>query len=710
MKQDNVLLENALIYAGKAGWKVFPCKLDKSPYTPHGCKDATTDPEQIKKWWAKWPDASIGCACGPDSGIWVMDIDLPEGPESLKRILSEHGQLPETRIQKTGSGGLQYFFSWNGTKITNTAGKIGKNIDTRGDGGYVILPPSNHPSGGAYEWIKRVEMPHAPEWLSKLISKNNVPVIDHRLKYKNKSAYGAKALAGEIVNLSNAGEGGRNNALNLAAMRMGQLIAGGEIDEGHVLNSLLVAACTIGLKETEARKTIQSGFQAGFREPRKAPELPERDDDSYYDCGSDDLSNLSNLSNISKSKHDLSESKHNLSSLSNNPSESGPKPPHNILGIIREFVENSSGSFTTRDIDSEFGLKTRKEKNARSYALNYMARKRFIYKDKSVAGKWHIIDSKIEWVDLDAPAEESFPIILPFDLHKHTIIPPKSIIILAGSTNAGKTALMLNTLKLNRCQKYKKIYLMSEMGRGEYVSRLKKFNEPLDSWKCINAAERSYDFNGAIEHHNKDGLTCIDYLEEIQGEYFKIASNIRDIYDSLGAGVAMIAIQKKKDESVARGGEGTMEKSRLYMALDYLATREHSIVCALKITKLKNFTDRNLQNHELHFEITRGAEINVVMDWTPCHKINRAFCQAEYERTNPHVNIAEKDYVVTFRTDAGRIVGILDKDFQSIVQNYGSESGSILERISTDSYNKPFIKDKSWYMQVTGILAKKMKA
>lgn len=705
---SNNLLNNALNYASMAGWYVFPCKKDKSPYTKHGCKDASVDPDQIKKWWKKWPGASIGCACGPGSKIWILDIDLPSGPDSLEKLILENEDLPITRVQKTGSGGMQYFFSWNGLNIKNTSNKIGNKIDTRGAGGYVILPPSPHPSGGTYEWIKKIHpIPFSPKWLSDLIVKREpINHISHPMQGGN-SPYGLMALSQEIILLSGSGEGQRNDQLNKSGYALGQLVSGGELEAGHVENSLLGVAFSIGLEETEARKTFKSSFDSGMQTPRKAA---EKETNNYYNLKNSQQSQQSQQSNQFSAVLSSSQQEGGISQqFSAENDQKQPEPPMNLAGHIKKYIENSSGSFTTRDIDTEFGLKTRQEKNARSSALLYMARKSLIIKDKGLVGKYHIIDSKIDWIDLDAAPEEKFNIILPFNLHEYVLIPPKAIIVLAGSTNAGKTSFILNTLKLNLCQKYIKTYLMSEMGPGEYVSRLKSFNEPMAKWKSIQAASKSYDFNGAIEHHNKDGLTCIDYLEEVEGEYFKIASNIRSIYDALGNGVAIVAIQKKANQDFARGGEGTMEKSRLYLTLDYLCTREHSIVCALKITKLKNFIGKNLQNHELHFEITRGSQMEALTDWAPSHKINRDKCKIEYERTNQEVDIVAKEYVVTFKTASGRIVGINGHDHYNILKNYGMEAESLLEKLSIDSYKSDFVKDKNWYMQITGILAKKLK-
>ena len=70
------ITERALHYASQ-GLPVFPCKPDKTPYTTHGFKDATTDETQIHMWWAAWPEAMIGIPTGGCSGLWVLDIDMP---------------------------------------------------------------------------------------------------------------------------------------------------------------------------------------------------------------------------------------------------------------------------------------------------------------------------------------------------------------------------------------------------------------------------------------------------------------------------------------------------------------------------------------------------------------------------------------------------------------------------------------------------------
>jgi len=263
----------ALAYANK-GKAVFPCRLDKRPYTAHGLKDATSDPAQVQAFWDKYPGASIGLPTGPENGFFVLDVDLPDGPGTLARLEDKNSPLPETLQQKTGGGGDQYFFKWNGAEIRNSAGKLGPGLDVRGMGGYVIAPPSGHPSGGSYEWISKTEPAPAPSWLvDMIISKPAKATAPLNISDKT-SPYGAKALQDEAAKVALAQEGQRNKTLFDAALAIGNLIGGGHIDQGEAESVLLHAGTRAGLEETPAIKTIASGLEKGMQNPR-GPE-PEK--------------------------------------------------------------------------------------------------------------------------------------------------------------------------------------------------------------------------------------------------------------------------------------------------------------------------------------------------------------------------------------------------------------------------------------------------
>lgn len=154
---DNELLSYALKYATEYGWAVFPVSATtKKPLTPHGCKDAKKDPGAIRAWWKRHPDASIGVATGIISNLIVIDEDIDEdkdlnGYQEVTQWERINGNLPETVRAITGRGGAHLYFKYTGKDIKNRAGIL-EGVDVRGEGGYVIAPPSYHPNGTQYQW------------------------------------------------------------------------------------------------------------------------------------------------------------------------------------------------------------------------------------------------------------------------------------------------------------------------------------------------------------------------------------------------------------------------------------------------------------------------------------------------------------------------------------------------------------------------------
>jgi len=140
----------------KAGWYVFPLRpRDKTPLTAHGLKDATTKIDVVRRWWSQTPQANIGLNCGK-SGLVVIDLDKRgehDGCREWAALLQQHGLSIETSVSLTGGGGQHLIFkSPDGLSIKNSAGRLAPGIDVRAEGGYIVLPPSIHPSGQPYAW------------------------------------------------------------------------------------------------------------------------------------------------------------------------------------------------------------------------------------------------------------------------------------------------------------------------------------------------------------------------------------------------------------------------------------------------------------------------------------------------------------------------------------------------------------------------------
>jgi putative DNA primase/helicase len=146
------LLDEALAYV-QVGIPVFPCKrADKSPLVKGGFKAATTDEEQIREWWRKWPNAMIGMPTGAPSGIDVLDIDFEEAEYvNGYHFLPGWRELTPVKV-RTPRDGSHLWFKSEG-KVRCSTSVIAPGLDTRGDGGYIIVPPSVNEDGKPYRWL-----------------------------------------------------------------------------------------------------------------------------------------------------------------------------------------------------------------------------------------------------------------------------------------------------------------------------------------------------------------------------------------------------------------------------------------------------------------------------------------------------------------------------------------------------------------------------
>lgn len=194
MKLEDSLLAAALDYA-KRGRYVIPLhnptqtggcscgnpncnSIGKHPRIKDWQNQATTDPQQIIKWWTQSPDANIGIVTGKKSGLVVLDVDPRHGgDETLAELEKIYGPLPETIESLTGGGGRHILFSHPGGEVPNLAGSIGSGLDLRGDGGHIVAPASLHSSGKTYEWEAshhpdETKLAPLPDWMLDLIRNN----------------------------------------------------------------------------------------------------------------------------------------------------------------------------------------------------------------------------------------------------------------------------------------------------------------------------------------------------------------------------------------------------------------------------------------------------------------------------------------------------------------------------------------------------------
>ncbi len=315
----------ALAYAA-AGLPIFPCRCtidkakgSKAPHLPAasapGKKDgghwlASTDAERVGAWWRRWPDALIGFPTGRRTGTAVIDLDPRDtAVETMLQALiawcggiaahdPETGEIIRPALARTQSGGLHVYYRYPADhEVDNRANLFGhftrrgeapaalEHIDVRGEGGYVIAPPSVMANGARYEWIFRPEKTDAGAWrlppmparLLAVITRELLPRAE-RVEAQRRKATAARFSGSEIsdarvrrfvkgsidkaLRLSREAQPGKRNELLFeAAMWIGRFVRGGQISEGEA-ERLLVANLPAGVSpgEHKARQTIQNGL------------------------------------------------------------------------------------------------------------------------------------------------------------------------------------------------------------------------------------------------------------------------------------------------------------------------------------------------------------------------------------------------------------------------------------------------------------------
>jgi hypothetical protein len=273
-------LDAATKYAGHWGWPVFPCQWQgehrKQPLTPNGFKDATCDPVQIIAWWTRWPLALIGVPTGKPSGINVLDIDCKNGKWGFD-ALYDLGRviLDDTVLAHTSSGGSHVYYAMGEQPIPSTRDQLGSGLDTRGEGGYIIVPS---PSSG-YAWdphhaLGEVELLPAPLWL--IPSEPQREPAKPVERAQGLSPYAEAAVDSACSNIVRAPNGKQEETLTGEAYSIGRLAGAGAVPEGWARRKLHSAASRIPDFDTKHRwkakdveKRVNSAFDRGMRCPRE---------------------------------------------------------------------------------------------------------------------------------------------------------------------------------------------------------------------------------------------------------------------------------------------------------------------------------------------------------------------------------------------------------------------------------------------------------
>lgn len=557
------MLTAALAYIAE-GFKVFPVKPDKKPLTEHGLKDCTKLPGKAKEYWGKWPNAGIALVT---DGFVVMDFDAKNGGLQSKTALeARFGPLPPTRTHRTGGGGEHWIYrNPNGTNLRNTV-KLGgySGVDLRANGGYIVVPPSLHESGSRYEVLNHGEIAPAPAWLVTMASKQT-------------KTLSADRHSGPIA------EGERNATLT----RMAGAMRGQGADQSAIEAALLEVnrlRCQPPLPEAEVREVARSVAR-------------------YSPNGNNVCMYILNGTESSEAKRDKNGTENGTTSLTGDSGELSRL--EGLAKRIRLWVKDTVGWWTTEEIDRDLGILGQKDKENRRKILLRLRADNIVEAHPKINKQFRYLNTKVTSLAYKTAGKAGvLPVKWPLGIEKYVNLFPGNIAVIAGSPNAGKTALLLNFIYLNQ-NAFPINYFCSEMGSVELRDRLDEFTGmDINDWK-FNAFERAGDFADVIR---QDCVNVIDYLEMTE-ELYRVNTHLTDISHKLGTGLAIVALQKKEGAKYGRGQEFGLEKPKLYLALDK---------GKVQIVKGKSWAAKNMDPNGLQvsFKIVGGCQFNQTGQWS----------------------------------------------------------------------------------------------
>ena len=289
MDTPSTALRESALHLAARGWHVFPITpgAKKPPVIDRWETRATTDPDQITRWWREIP-YNVGIATGP-SGLVVVDLDtrkpgqavpsrwatlgIGSGAAVLRALAHHHGApVTPTYAVSTPSGGWHlYYTAPPGAPLRNTQAMIGWKIDTRAHGGYIIAPGCPVPPSG-YELTDDRDPVELPDWLHHALTPK--PPTEHSAPATNPSGYILAALRGECQRVRTAPPGQHNAMLCRAAYALGQLVGAGLLTQDTARAELTTAADVLisvgcGCTHRETARVISAGLIAGGRNPRR---------------------------------------------------------------------------------------------------------------------------------------------------------------------------------------------------------------------------------------------------------------------------------------------------------------------------------------------------------------------------------------------------------------------------------------------------------
>jgi len=610
------MIEEAIAYAAR-GFHVFPLQVGtKIPRAgSKGHLDATRDVKTIQRWWKENPNYNIGIATGEISGITVIDVDGPEGIKSSKTIVN----VPPTLTIKTPRGYHLYF---KFTPAFSTGAGFLPGLDVRNgtiggqDGGYVVAPPSVF-DGKTYTIFK--DLPLA-----------ELTVVPEEFTKQHRNGATADMPSWVSQGLQGVIESQRND--------MGTRLAGyfhsKDVPSDIIFQILTPFAnnCTPPLEPGELETIIRSVGKypsplnnppSLYTPPLPSP-LPSPGDSHIYRTKSDGVG-VNRYTNVTGSVTErdrasggegMQEGERYRNVTPNVTGNIRDKNvtdnvtgPATLSNLVQAWVDESNGWFSTDELDRDLGLRLAPDKDNRRQILHRLRERGVLVQHPTENKKFRRIDKNLERLNFKTTlVGPGLDIRWPLGIENLVKLYPGNLVVVAGDGNAGKTAMLLNLVRLNM-DRFEMHYFNLEMADEEFRGRLDIFREmDIEDW-TFEAWNRHRDFADVIV---PGAINIVDFLD-LDGEHNLAATRLAEICERVGKGIAVVALQKKEGSKWAKGAEGTADRSRLYLSMS--KTR-------ITIVKGKNPADPTVNPNGLsvQFRLQQGAYFIPLGEWE--HKVD----------------------------------------------------------------------------------------
>ncbi|MBN2099873.1 MAG: bifunctional DNA primase/polymerase [Dehalococcoidia bacterium] len=515
-----------------------------------------TDSE-MHTWQDEYRPSLWGVVTGT---IIVFDCDTPAAAAPFEAV----GLKPHV---KTPRGGCHFYFKAP-TENVKTAAGILPGLDVRGNGGFVNVCGHNH--AGPYVILKTPSSDTLYDW-------DQVPaVVLEAMKAPQKPISRSDG--------STIPQGQRNDVLTSLAGTMRRR----GMEEAAIVAALLetnAAQCAPPLPEEEVRGIAASVV--------RYPPVPP----------------TGNVNNVRTHIYERDTRSQAQNGIGNGTVAACPDNPEGdgngtLADRVLEWVKGSAGWWSTAELDSELNIHSPEDKDNRKKILYRLRDKGVIERHLTINRQWRYVNKAVTALDiLAAPKTGALPLKWPLGIEKHVHLFPGNIVGIAGAPNSGKTALLLDFIRLNM-DRFPIYYWCSEMGSAELRSRLEQFpGMSIDDWK-FKPFERASDFEDVLV---PDAINIIDYLEMTEDVY-RVNSYLTKYSHRIGSGLVVVAIQKKIGAQLGRGQEFSLEKPRLYLSMDR---------GKLTIIKGKSWANPKVDPNGLtmNFRITGGCVFEFTRDW-----------------------------------------------------------------------------------------------